>query len=127
MAAETDGKPYIFAPYTMPLDNKVLVITEGVFDALANWQQIDLPTVAILGKSINSLKIKRLLDYSNRNGKLVICLDPEVKDPGTLGAAIEMAFSLQSHRQVHISMNTYPSDLGDLDVTCKRRLFAEWI
>ena len=127
MAAETDGSKYIFAPYTMPLDNSVLVITEGVFDALANWQHVNLPTVAILGKSVNMFKVKRILDYCREDGQLLICLDPEQKDPETIAASIELSFKLRAYRNTTIVLNTYPFDLGDLQPKYKRRLFEEWI
>jgi hypothetical protein len=127
LAAETSGSHFIFAPYTMPLDNSVLVITEGVFDALANWQHVNLPTLAILGKSVNVFKIKRLLDYIKEDGTILICLDPEVKDPETIGASIELLFKLRIHRKVQVIKNPTLWDLADLDHKLKRRLFAEWI
>lgn len=67
---------HLFIPYGCILPaREVLVVTEGVFDALSVWQWIEVASVGLLGMTLNSFKISKILEYSHPDTVIIILLD----------------------------------------------------
>jgi len=54
---------------------RILIVTEGIFDALSVWQCLGIESIALLGMNINSFKVRRILDCTYPNTLIIILLD----------------------------------------------------
>lgn len=68
--------PDIYIPPGVILPARwILIITEGVFDALSVWQWLGMNAIALLGMEINPFKVRKILQYTYSDTAIVILLD----------------------------------------------------
>lgn len=51
------------------------VVTEGVLDCLSIWQWLKVPSIALLGMNINLFKVRRILECTYPEARIIILLD----------------------------------------------------
>lgn len=53
----------------------ILIVTEGVFDALSVQQWLGIESIALLGMNINAFKVRRILECTYPETRIIILLD----------------------------------------------------
>lgn len=101
----------LFIPYEVVTPcREVLVITEGIFDALSVYQWTGLPSIALLGMNVNENKILRILEYTYSETIVVILLD--AGEDETSQAYYDELKSLRRRTIIHKLKNGDPNSIG---------------
>jgi len=97
-----------------------VILVEGIFDAIFLLKN-DLPTIAIMGKFLNDLKMKRLIDRGIE--KVLIYLDPDAIEDAT---RLRQRLDLLGLKSQIIEANSDPDELSLSEIQEIKQVFENF-
>lgn len=115
------------------IDSKTVILVEGVFDAMRNWERrkkIGFPTVSILGSSLHESQVDLLI--SKKVDTLILSLDNDSKSRTGQKKSIEILSKYSNLFKLEVMMlseDVDPDEMSDeeyLKRLGKRKSFNAW-